>query len=206
MRTKMLPLVTLVFWIGLVLGSCGPQQTMLNEGKKLCCYYDSKNIPTIGIGYNLRRADASKVMSQFGLNISTVLKDCQKKTKKSCLTNEQVTQIFNTISYPEAVACVDHFVPALPTLKRAAIIDVAFAGCKTLNDFNQMRTALQKSDWRKAGEELQNSQWCKQVKKTRCNSDYNCLIGSKLNIKSIALHLYLHISILLTRSMWISQR
>jgi GH24 family phage-related lysozyme (muramidase) len=141
---NMLKLLQFLLCITLASSSCGPQETENNEGKKLCCYYDTKNIPTIGVGFNLQRADASTVMSTYNLVLANVLKDCQQKTNKSCLTDAQADDIFNRISYPEAAVCVDRYVPNLSTTKRAAIIDVAFAGCGTLNKFVKMKAALQK--------------------------------------------------------------
>lgn len=181
----MLKLLQFLLCITLVSSSCGPEQTKTNEGKKNCCYYDSKNIPTIGIGFNLQRTDASTVMATYKLTLSNVLKDCQKKTNKSCLTDSQVDDIFNRISYPEAATCVDKYVPNLPTIKRAAIIDVAFAGCATLNKFVKMKAALEKQDWQQAGNELRTSAWCTQVKQQRCNADYNCIIDGRFEFFSI---------------------
>lgn len=179
---NMLKLLQFLLCIPLVWGSCGPQDTMNNEGRKLCCYYDTKNIPTIGIGFNLQRADASTTMSTYHLTLSNVLKDCQQNTNKNCLTDAQVTDLFNRKTYPEAAACVDQYVPNLPITKRAALIDVAFAGCGTLNQFAKMKTALQQQNWQQAGNELQSSSWCTQVKANRCNADYNCIIDSKFEI------------------------
>ncbi|CAF2638641.1 unnamed protein product [Rotaria sp. Silwood2] len=166
------------------MATCGPQQTIINEGKKLCCYYDTKNIPTIGVGFNLQRTDAATVMAKYHLTLANVLKDCSQSTSNSCLKSEDADGIFNTISYPEAAACVDRYVPNLPTIKRAGIIDVAFAGCATLNKFVNMKNALERKDWKKAAEELRNSAWCQQVKATRCDSDYNCIIDESCSGQS----------------------
>jgi len=172
----MLKLLQFLLCITLASSTCGPQETRTNEGTKLCCYYDTKNIPTIGVGFNLQRADAGTVMSTYNLKLSNVLKDCQDKTTKSCLTDSQANDLFTRISYPEAAACVDRYVANLPTNKRAAIIDVAFAGCATLNKFVKMKAALEKKDWQQAGNELRTSAWCTQVKQNRCNADYNCIV------------------------------
>lgn len=178
----MLQLIQFLLYTTLAWGACGPQETMINEGRKLCCYYDSKKIPTIGIGFNLRRADARDVMATYNLLLPNVLKDCRKGTSKSCLTDSQAEEIFNLISYPEAAACVDRYVSGLPTSKRAAIIDVAFAGCRTLNKFKKMKAALEKQDWQKAGDELRSSAWCTQVRETRCNAAYRCIVGTNESI------------------------
>jgi len=159
--------------------TCGPQQTIINEDERLCCYTDTRNIPTIGIGFNLQRSDAAQVMSKYNLTLADVLKDCTDKTTKHCLTDADARDIFNSFSYPEAETCVDAYSPGLPSVKRAAVIDVAFAGCAKLNKFVNMKAALQKQDWNAAAEELKNSLWCGQVGATRCNSDYNCIAGCK---------------------------
>ncbi|CAF2594435.1 unnamed protein product [Rotaria sp. Silwood2] len=171
----MLKLLTFLLYITLVSSICGPEQTNINEGRRLCCYYDSLKIPTIGIGFNLRRGDANTVLSKYNLKLSNVLHDCQRNTSKNCLTDSQVDEIFYNISYPEAASCVDQYVPNLPPIKRAAIIDVAFAGCRTLNKFVKMKKALQKQDWTTAANELKASKWCVQVKDNRCDSDYDCI-------------------------------
>ena len=175
---NMLRTFTFLSCITLGMTTCGPQQTIINEGKRLCCYYDTKNIPTIGIGFNLQRTDAAAVMAKYNMKLTDVLKGCTERTYDSCLTSEQADEIFDTISYPEAAACVDRYVPGLPTIKRAAIIDLAFAGCGTLNEFVKMKDALEKREWTRAGEELRDSLWCQQVRARRCNSDYNCVVES----------------------------
>ncbi len=42
-----------------------------------------------------------------------------------------------------------------------------------------MKEALEKENWKKAGEELKDSCWCEQVKSTRCTSNYNCIVDGK---------------------------
>lgn len=156
----MLKILQFLLYITLAWCACGPQQTIINEGTKLCCYYDTKNIPTIGIGFNLQRSDANTVMARYGLILANVLTDCQQNTNQYCLNNTQAEDIFNTVSYPEAASCVDQYVPNLPSIRRAAIIDVAFAGCGTLNQFVKMKTALGNKNWTQAAYELRNSAWC----------------------------------------------
>ncbi|CAG2180164.1 unnamed protein product [Oppiella nova] len=150
---------------------------MFIEGECLCCYYDTENIPTIGIGFNLQRADAAQVMAKYNLTLSNVLKDCQDKTTTHCLTDADGKDLFDTMTYPEFEACVDRYAPGLPPVKRAAIIDVALAGCPKLKKYVNMLDALNKQNWKTAADELRNSLWCKKVGKNRCDSDYNCIAG-----------------------------
>lgn len=66
---------------------CEQQQTKFNEGERLCCYYDTVNIPTIGVSFNLKRSDTGQVMSKYGLTLDNVLKDCANITTNNCLTD-----------------------------------------------------------------------------------------------------------------------
>lgn len=167
---------SLLFCINFVSATCGPEETMTNEKKILCCYYDSLDIPTIGYGFNLQRSDANNVMSRYGLTLVDVLQNCGDEYSESCLSDNDADDIFNTISYPEAASCADNYASNLPPTVRAAVIDVAFAGCGTLNKFKKMQEALQNQDWQTAGDELVASRWCEQVK-GRCDRDYNCIVG-----------------------------
>ncbi len=79
--------------IAYVAGQCSREQTIANEGRELCCYYDKHNppIPTIGVGYNLRNRDAAATMQSYGLNLADVLHDCDlsKARRTHCLTDAQ---------------------------------------------------------------------------------------------------------------------
>jgi GH24 family phage-related lysozyme (muramidase) len=179
----MLKIFTFVLCVTLASTACGPQETIDNQGKKLCCYNDANGIPTIGIAFQLTSDDATTVMAAYNLTVSNILTDCERNTTKYCLTNDQAEDIFYRISYPEAEACVDRYVPNLPTMTRAALTDMAFGGCETLNKFVHMKTALTNHDWKQAAEELRNSVWCKQVKERRCNLDYNCILNGNITLK-----------------------
>uniref|UniRef100_A0A914PMS8 Lysozyme n=1 Tax=Panagrolaimus davidi TaxID=227884 RepID=A0A914PMS8_9BILA len=154
--------------------ACSREQTITNEGRRRCCYYDTKGIPTIGVGFNLQRSDAKSILSKFGLSLSDVLADCRLGTQKHCMTNSQMDSIFDAYEYPSATQCADSFAPGLSGQRRAAVADVAFAGCGTLNQFVNMKAALLKKDWATAAKELQNSKWCTQVK-GRCTLDADCI-------------------------------
>jgi len=152
---------------------------MANEGICRCCYKDSSDppIPTIGIGYNLQNSDAKTVLAKYNLSLSDVLEDCEKKTTKHCLTQQEAEEIFISNSYPIAEQCADQFAPGLPPVKRAAIIDMAFMGCKKLNKFEKMQKALIKRDWNEAVKEAKHSKWSTQVQASRVQSDTDCLKG-----------------------------
>ena len=47
-------------------------QLIVNEGLKLKVYLDSLNIPTIGVGFNLTRHDATKKIEALGLKFEDI--------------------------------------------------------------------------------------------------------------------------------------
>lgn len=44
-----------------------------SEGSRSCVYNDSLGIPTIGIGFNLKRSDAPTLIAGLGLSYDKVL-------------------------------------------------------------------------------------------------------------------------------------
>lgn len=63
--------------------TCSDIKTMIteSEGKRSCVYNDSLGIPTIGIGFNLKRDDAKALIQKLGLNYNSVVDG------KQCLTD-----------------------------------------------------------------------------------------------------------------------
>jgi GH24 family phage-related lysozyme (muramidase) len=168
-------LFVLSFLIVGIASDCSRSQTQINEGTRLCCYYDTKGIPTIGVGFNLQRTDATSVMAKYKLKLADVLKDCKDSTQKACLTTAQATDIYNNNIYPEASLCALSYASGMPTSVHAALTDVAFAGCGTLSQFIKMKAALDKKQWKTASDELKSSKWCTDVKSTRCGLDVACI-------------------------------
>jgi len=56
-------------------GSCSGIEDMIAEaeGKRTCMHHDSLGIPTIGIGFNLKRSDAPSLINGVGANYNKVL-------------------------------------------------------------------------------------------------------------------------------------
>ena len=63
------------------------KQLVRHEGKRLKVYKDSEGIPTIGVGFNLRRQDAKAKIEAFGLNFQDVLEG------RVALTDAQVDSL-----------------------------------------------------------------------------------------------------------------
>jgi GH24 family phage-related lysozyme (muramidase) len=179
----MLKIFRFVLCATLASTTCSPQQTIVNQGTNLCCYNDTSGTPTIGVGFDLTRDDATTVMAAYNLTVSNILNDCERNTTTYCLTDDQAKDLFYRISYPEAAVCVDTYVPNLPTMARAAVIDLAFDSCEILNTFVRMKKDLAMHDWKQAAEELRNSLWCIEVKQRRCTLDYNCILYGNTTLK-----------------------
>lgn len=171
-------LLTILLTLESIAGQCNKEQTIINEGVVLCCYYDTLHIPTIGIGYNLRNSDAADTMKRYGLNLADVLHDCDlpKEQRTHCLKREQAVEIFYQTSYPQAQSCVAGWVGnSHPANVLNALIDMAFMGCSKLKGFVNMKAALDKKDYKTAAKEARNSQWCQQVGEGRCGKDAACI-------------------------------
>ena len=77
-----------------------------HEGYKLNMYKDSLGIPTIGIGFNLTRPDAKKIISLVGADYNNIL------SGKAQLTDEQAREIFKitlSIAYKDAKLWIPKF-------------------------------------------------------------------------------------------------
>ncbi|CAF3214620.1 unnamed protein product [Rotaria sp. Silwood2] len=141
--------------------------------------HDTKTIPTIGVGFNLQRSDAAMFLTQYRLKLQDALNDCKFSTRNACLTDAHAADIFNNNIYPAASACASSYAFGMPTSVHAALTDVAFAGCSTLNKFIKMKAALDMRDWKSASNELKISLWCIDVKSTRCNHDAACIASGQ---------------------------
>lgn len=63
----------------------------INEGRRSTMYYDTKGIPTIGIGFNLQRSDAKAALAAAGVP-DTEIDDVM--AGKAPLTDDQIDRLF----------------------------------------------------------------------------------------------------------------
>jgi len=131
-----------------------------HEGYRPKVYNDSLGIPTIGIGFNLTRPDAKKILNQVGANYNNII------SGKSELTDNQIKEIFKitlTIAYKDSKSWITNF-DGLPKNIKLAILDLSFnMGINRLNKFIKTKEAIIVGDYVKAAEELKNSKWASQV-------------------------------------------
>ncbi len=115
------------------------EQLARDEGKSPRMYLDSRNVPTIGIGHNLRDRPISERA------IQTIFED----------------------DLAEVAAEVRARIPVVATLsdaRRGVLINMAFnLGVGGLLEFRRMLAALEAGEWERAAEEMKDSLWAEQV-------------------------------------------
>ena len=144
----------------------------LNEGYFRCVYNDPLGIPTIGVGFNLRKSGARQRITNVGANYDNILR------RRECLNNYQIMDLFDD-DMAEAVQCASSWLSKvwskMGTTRQSAVADMAFnLGCSRLRLFKNMKAALEREDYAKAAAEMRNSRWCRQVK-SRCDRDIDCM-------------------------------
>ena len=94
----------------------------LHEGRRRHVYQDSKGHPTVGIGFNLDRQDASARFAALGLDYDAV------KSGELDLTDAQIDRL-TSIDVDDAIASAKALCPSFDTLPeqiRLVLVDQAF--------------------------------------------------------------------------------
>jgi lysozyme len=113
------------------------KQLSLEEGRKSRVYLDTKGIPTIGVGRNLR--DVGLADDEIDL----------------LLANDLTGHIKFLTPFAWYTSQSD--------VRRAALVDLSFMGPEKLLHFVNMIAALTRQDFEAAAAEVKNSQWYKDV-------------------------------------------
>lgn len=131
-----------------------------NEGYKNRVYNDSRGIPTVGIGFNLLRPDARKIIEENGLNYENVLKG------DTILTDEQIKNIFIScikIAYADVKKYIPNY-DSLPKNIKLGLIDLSFnLGYNRLSKFEKTKNHILAKNFKNAAKELESSKWASQV-------------------------------------------
>ena len=130
------------------------------EGVRSKTYRDSRNIPTIGVGFNLTTGVAREAVTALGLEFEEVLSGAVS------LKGQQIDRLLSG-SIQTAVATALAVVPRLnqlPPDQRLVLIDLAFnMGQHTLSKFSKMLDFIEKEDWTDAAASLRDSAWFEEV-------------------------------------------
>lgn len=132
-----------------------------NEGRRNRVYKDTLGIPTVGVGFNLRRADARERLAEVGASLDAVLSGRP-------LTDEQVDKLANgdvqdSLDFVRSTfADFDGF----GLVRQVILADLALnLGATRFLGFRKMVAAVRAKDWRRAADEMRLSMWFHQVGK-----------------------------------------
>jgi lysozyme len=132
-----------------------------NEGKKNHVYNDSLGIPTIGVGFNLKRGDAPAKIGALGLSYDDVVAGDQD------LTDDQIDTLLDADIETAINNTAKKIYPGfddIDTDRQVILVDLSFnMGYSRLSGFKNTNAAINSGDWETAADELKNSNWYKQV-------------------------------------------
>jgi len=131
-----------------------------HEGRMKHVYLDTLQIPSIGIGFNLKRGGAREALQKVGADYDKVLAGTQD------LTEAQIDGLFNK-DLDTALAAAHRQVPNFDDLAfnaRLVVVDMMFMGEAAFAGFKKLIAALKNRDYNIAADEMKSSQWYVQVK------------------------------------------
>lgn len=130
-----------------------------DEGLRLRCYLDTMGIPTIGVGFNLRRPDAKRRLAALGLDINEVMSGTP-------ITHEAALALLEVTAWEaeyHAKDLVDDF-EGLPEVAQRVLCCMVFQmGPERVGRFFKMRAALDRRYFLSAADEMLDSDWARQT-------------------------------------------
>lgn len=137
-----------------------------HEGFRNFVYKDTVGKPTIGVGFNLTRPDARKLITQVGADFNKIV------TGKEALSDQQVKDLYD-ICIKIAIKDAQNFMPELvnqPKNIKLAMVDMAFnLGYNRLSKFKNTKSLILAGKYNDAASEVLNSKWAGQVKRRAMN-------------------------------------
>jgi GH24 family phage-related lysozyme (muramidase) len=131
-----------------------------HEGKRDSVYLDSRGIPTIGVGFNLNKPDASDRLKKVGAN-PVKIKKGKAKLNDSQIQTLLIDDLEQALS--DARSLVSNF-DTLPQEVQGVLIEMAFNLGKTrLSEFKRFLSKLSLGKWTDAASEMLRSDWKNQV-------------------------------------------
>jgi len=131
-----------------------------HEGKSNKVYLDpSKKNWCVGYGFNLNKPNSKFIIQSIGADYNRVLSGQQ------ILTDNQIEKLLD-ISVKEAISIAEDFTinyNELPSKAKLVLVNMAFMGRGTLNEFKDLKNSLSNNDYNKAADDMLDSLWAKQV-------------------------------------------
>lgn len=131
-----------------------------HEGVKPKKYLDSRGIPTVGVGFNLKRSDADQKLKSVGANPIKI------KQGKQALSNNQIETLLvgDLKASKEAANRVVGNLSQHPSGVQGVLVEMAFnLGANGLSEFKKFLAAVKSKNYKVAAKEMLNSSWSKQV-------------------------------------------
>jgi lysozyme len=131
-----------------------------HEGVKPKKYIDSRGIPTVGVGFNLKRSDADQKLKSVGANPVKV------KQGKQALNNNQIETLLvgDLKSSKEAANRIVGNLTQHPAGVQGVLVEMAFnLGASGLSEFKNFLSAVKAKNYTTAAKEMLKSNWSKQV-------------------------------------------
>jgi GH24 family phage-related lysozyme (muramidase) len=127
-----------------------------------CMYHDSKGIPTVCHGMNLRNGNAASRIGGVGGNFSGVMGG------SSCLSSSQCQSLFNQDFNTAKTGANKLFGNTLDKCQAAKDVatDMTFnmgSGSSGLGGFNVFNSLMKQGKWGDAANDLKGTKWCGQV-------------------------------------------
>ena len=153
-------------------GECNSyDREKLNEGYYKCVYKDPVGLPTVGVGFNLKKFGARGEIESVGADYDKVLDGSQ------CLDDRQIEDLFKK-DMDSAVSCARNAVSNYNDIgdgPQSAVADMVFnMGCATFSTFRGVISYIEKKDFSGAAQDMQTTLWCRQVG-NRCARDVDCM-------------------------------
>jgi len=132
-----------------------------HEGVKFQRYLDSRGIPTVGVGFNLKRKDADEKLKKIGLNATKVKKGSQKLTPQQ-VENLLVLDLENALAGARRILGASSTTMSVPAL--GVLTEMVFnLGTTGVLKFDSFLKYFKIKKFRKAASEMLKSRWARQV-------------------------------------------
>lgn len=132
----------------------------VHEDRRAQVYTDTEGHPTVGVGFNLDRADAREALTAVGANYDDV------RAGRATLTDAQINGLLDRTAGEAVTTARNYFngFDQLDVTRQRVIADMAFnLGPDRLGNFQNLHEALTNGDYNAAANEMADSRWADQV-------------------------------------------